>query len=185
MLLRWVHNLLQSIFCVFLANDIYAPQFYAMLLPPTNVVCEGYVFTGVCLSTGGVYSQGRVCSQRGSAPRGMSVPRGVCSQGGLFPERGVSRPTPKGEVEEDLVQAHTQGGSWRGSGLGPPMATAAGSTHPTGMPYCCECGCLLGGYLFICGGFLIYMHIHIYITLPICLTSVKHAKLKEKMAFPT
>ena len=23
------------------------------LLPPANVVCEGYVFTGVCLSTGG------------------------------------------------------------------------------------------------------------------------------------
>ena len=22
-------------------------------LPPANVVCEGYVFTGVCLSTGG------------------------------------------------------------------------------------------------------------------------------------
>ena len=25
------------------------------LLPPTNEVCEGYVFTGVCLSTGGVW----------------------------------------------------------------------------------------------------------------------------------
>ena len=25
-----------------------------LLLPPANVVCEGYVFTGVCLSTGGV-----------------------------------------------------------------------------------------------------------------------------------
>ena len=24
-----------------------------LLLPPANVVCEGYVFTGVCLSTGG------------------------------------------------------------------------------------------------------------------------------------
>ena len=24
------------------------------LLPPANVVCEGYVFTGVCLSTGGM-----------------------------------------------------------------------------------------------------------------------------------
>ena len=31
--------------------------------------------------------------------------------------RGIwSRPTPKGEVEGDLVQAHTQGGSWGGSG---------------------------------------------------------------------
>ena len=25
-----------------------------VLLPPANEVCEGYVFTGVCLSTGGV-----------------------------------------------------------------------------------------------------------------------------------
>ena len=24
------------------------------LLPPANVICEGYVFTGVCLSTGWV-----------------------------------------------------------------------------------------------------------------------------------
>ena len=24
-----------------------------LLLPPANEVCEGYVFTGVCLSTGG------------------------------------------------------------------------------------------------------------------------------------
>ena len=29
-----------------------APQF----LPPANLVCEGYVFTGVCLSRGGVLS---------------------------------------------------------------------------------------------------------------------------------
>ena len=32
----------------------------SFLLPPANTVCEGYVFTGVCLSTGGVclWSQG-------------------------------------------------------------------------------------------------------------------------------
>ena len=28
--------------------------FTVTLLPPTNEVCEGYVFTGVCLSTRGV-----------------------------------------------------------------------------------------------------------------------------------
>ena len=40
---------------------------------------------------------------------------------------GVSRPTAKGEVEGDLVQAN----------LPPPMtATAAGGTHPTGMHSC-------------------------------------------------
>ena len=27
-------------------------------LPPANEVCEGYVFTGVCLSTGGVHGCG-------------------------------------------------------------------------------------------------------------------------------
>ena len=45
--------------------------------------CEGYVFTGVCLSTvggcllpGSTWSQGGVCSQRG---------RGICSRGGGIP----------------------------------------------------------------------------------------------------
>ena len=28
-------------------------DFGRILLPPANEVCEGYVFTGVCLSTGG------------------------------------------------------------------------------------------------------------------------------------
>ena len=43
---------------------------------------------------------------------------GACS-------RGVSRPTPKGEVEGDQVQANPS-----------PMATAAGSMHPTGIHSC-------------------------------------------------
>ena len=54
------------------------------------------MFTGVCLSTGG------------------AIP--ACFAAGL---EGVSRPTAKGEVEGDLVQAHTQGGSGGGSGPGP------------------------------------------------------------------
>ena len=69
---------------------------------------------------------------------------------------GVSRPTAKGEVEGDLVQAHTQGGNLGGSGWGVPAprgdtcggacfggggdplvtATAVGGTHPTGMHSC-------------------------------------------------
>ena len=32
----------------------YNPSISELLLPPANVVCEGYVFTGVCLSTGGM-----------------------------------------------------------------------------------------------------------------------------------
>ena len=78
---------------------------------------------------------------------------------GIWLVGGVSRPTPKGEVERDLarrgLQAHTQGGSWGGSSQGglqahtragvypsmhwgrtPLMATAAVGTHPTGMHSC-------------------------------------------------
>ena len=65
------------------------------LLPPANVVCEGYVFTGVCLSTGGVlhpggFSIGGVLHPRGGSPsvggspsrRGS--PSGQCA-GGTHP----------------------------------------------------------------------------------------------------
>ena len=55
------------------------------------------MFTGVCLSTVGVLSQYALQ---------------VVSQHALQQvSGGVSKPTPKGEVEGDLVQAHTQGGS--------------------------------------------------------------------------
>ena len=44
-------------------------------LPPANEVCEGYVFTGVCLSggcawQGGVHSRGHVCGRGACAWRG-------------------------------------------------------------------------------------------------------------------
>ena len=43
--------------------------------PPANEVCEGYVFTGVCLSTGG----GDVCGRAGACTAG-----GGCAwQGGV------------------------------------------------------------------------------------------------------
>ena len=77
----------------------YTSYWNAFLFPPANVVCKGYVFTGVCLSTGGCYP---------SMPCSRSLgEEGVVSQHALQ----VSRPTPKGEVEGDLVQAHTQRGS--------------------------------------------------------------------------
>ena len=71
----------------------YGYPFFVMrqFLPPTNVVCEGYVFTGVCLSMGGSQSQ-----QGGSPSGGFSIrggggspSRGVFIQGGS-PSRGVS-----------------------------------------------------------------------------------------------
>ena len=36
-----------------------------------------------------------------------------------YPSMPLSRPTPKGEIEGDQVQAHIQGGNWGGSGPGP------------------------------------------------------------------
>ena len=53
-----------------------------LLLPPANVVCECYVFTGVCLSTGG----------GGSPSRGVLHPRGVLHLGGVLHPRGVLHP---------------------------------------------------------------------------------------------
>ena len=40
------------------------------LLPPANEVCEGYVFTGVCLSTGG----GLPHCMLGYTPPGQNLP---------------------------------------------------------------------------------------------------------------
>ena len=55
-----------------------------IFLPPANEVCEGYVFTGVCLSTG------EVSVHRGSVSRGVSV-QGVSVQGVLCPGGSLSR----------------------------------------------------------------------------------------------
>ena len=46
-----------------------------LLLPPANEVCEGYVFTGVCLSTG--------CVCVGGVWQGGVHGRGVCMVGGM------------------------------------------------------------------------------------------------------
>ena len=61
-------------------------------LPPANKAWGKVIFSQACVKNS-------VHRWEGSGPRG------ACSRG------GVSRPTPKGEVEEDLVQGHTQGGS--------------------------------------------------------------------------
>ena len=37
----------------FIQLDLSQSKAVHRLLPPANEVCEGYVFTGVCLSTGG------------------------------------------------------------------------------------------------------------------------------------
>ena len=51
------------------------------LLPPANEVCEGYVFTGVYLSTGGACMAGGRAWQGGMCAGGMHD-RGACVAGG-------------------------------------------------------------------------------------------------------
>ena len=74
-------------------------------LLPANEVCEGYVFTHVCLSTG-----------------------------------GVSRPTPRGDVEgsdQGGLQAHIRGGCWGvwpGRSPGPHLGGSSPSPHLGGSP---------------------------------------------------
>ena len=76
------------------------------LLPPGNEVCEGYVFTGVCLSTvGGVPGQvhpqggtppGQIHSTWAGIPPGRYTPRQVQAAGQVHPS---SRCTiPPGQV---------------------------------------------------------------------------------------
>ena len=62
---------------------------FLSFLPPANVVCEGYVFTGVCLSTGGGSP-----SRGGLHPRGVLHPRGGSSPswGGVSPSQGGLHP---------------------------------------------------------------------------------------------
>ena len=127
-------------------------KLHLYLLLPANVVCEGYVFIGVCLSTGGgipAYIAGGIPACLAAGPQGRGW---YPSMNWRFPAHsqrgslggsggGDSRSTPKGEVEGDLVQAHNQGGSWGGSGQ--RGASGGGVSAPGGMP--APGGCLLRG----------------------------------------
>ena len=64
----------------------------AYLLLPANKVCKGHVFTGVCLSTGGMHGRGAcmgVCMAGGMfgghAWQGACVTGGVCVAGVCMP----------------------------------------------------------------------------------------------------
>ena len=70
------------------------------------------MFTGVCLVVGGAWSWGGIWSWGWGGGSGPSMPYRFLGPHPRGKLRGVwSRPTSKGEVEGDLVQAHTQGGS--------------------------------------------------------------------------
>ena len=77
---------------IFLTSTSY--QTNQIYLSPANEVCEGYVFTGVRLSTGGL-CQGGLCPG-GALPMGVSVQRASLSKGVSF--QGVFvRETPRAE----------------------------------------------------------------------------------------
>ena len=99
--------------------------------------CEGYVFTGVCLSTGGGLLQagvpgpgGCLVPGEGSASGGMPGPGGgVCSSGVPGPGGSAPRGVPGpgwGVVSQHALRQTPPG----------ETATAADGTHPTGMHSC-------------------------------------------------
>ena len=91
---------------------------------------QGNMFTGVCLSKWGCHPSMH-CSQHPNTPCSRSP--GPHLRGKW--RRIWSRPTAKGEVEGDLVQAHSQGGNWGESAWGVPS--------PRGVPG--PGGCLVLG----------------------------------------
>ena len=68
-------------FCPYLsASERLTFDWNAFLLPPANEVCKGYVFTHVCLSTGGHVCQG-VCMAGGHVWQGACMAGGVHGKG--------------------------------------------------------------------------------------------------------
>ena len=125
---------------------LYHPGLAWIFLPPANEVCEGYVFTGVCLSTwGGMCgcSRGGMCGCSGGVLGMHGCSRGGlhgCSRGGMcgcsqgacvVAPKGTCMVAPRGHVwllqgacmGYDKIQRYDQ---W------------AGGTHPNGMHSCFE-----------------------------------------------
>ena len=72
---------------------LWEGDFITHLLPPANEVCKGYVFTGVCLSTGGGVAYQHALQVVFQHALQQVSRGGVVSQHALQ----VSRPTPKEE----------------------------------------------------------------------------------------
>ena len=125
-----------------------------VLLRPTNEVCEGYVFTGVCLSTRGVYSAcngaggclprrrlSMGCLPRGCLPRAClpsgCLPRGVCP-GGVYPggclPRGVSVQGDRAGVCPVKVSAQGEGGVFPGEVCLPREVCLPGGVYHISTP---------------------------------------------------
>ena len=111
-----------------------------LLLPPANEVCEGYVFTRVCLSTGeylGRHPQASTPPWAGTPP-GQLTPLGryTHSLGRCTPQAG----TPPGQVHHPSGQVHHPSGQVlpRGrytSRTGTPPATVHAGIRSTSRRY--------------------------------------------------
>ena len=112
--------------------DVCHLFFYHFYHPQRS--CEGYVFTGVCLSKGGVVSQHALQQVSRGVCLVWGMPGlGVCSGGCLVWGRGA---WPRGTGIPACTEADPPG----------EMATAADGMHPTGMHSCClffffQCQC--------------------------------------------
>ena len=115
-----------------------------LLLPPANEVCEGYVFTGVCLSTGGGDSTCAGTPPRSAPGRYTPTPQQVHPQtstpllAGTPPGRyPPPRQVPPGRYTPQQVhppgQFPPQGRYTPRSQCMLGYGQQAGGTHPTGM----------------------------------------------------
>ena len=122
------------------------------LLPPANVVCESYVFTGVCLSTGGVSQQGDPWEggtpRQGDPPAGRPPWQGDPPEGGP-PGRKTPHPPPWKEAPPGR-ETPRQGDHPPAERPPPPPPDGywyasywTGGTHPTGMHSCLLVICLV------------------------------------------
>ena len=100
------------------------------LLPPANEVCEGYVFTGVCLSTGwrawrgcmaGACMAGGACVVGGMCGRGACVAGGHAWQGGMHCMAGAC-----------MAGGHAWQGAYMAGGMHAEGACMAGGMHGGG-----------------------------------------------------
>ena len=104
-------------------------------LPSANEVCKGYVFTRVCLYTGGCLGLGPGGRLRGLVGRCLGPDPG--GRLGVWPGEGVSRPRPRGMLG-GLAGGCVQAQAWSRTPA-QQTATAVGGMHPTGMHSCYKC----------------------------------------------
>ena len=117
-MIGWIENIANT-YMITNTNDYH-------LLLPANAVCEGNVFTGVCLSTG-------ECKRWGGyvTGEGVCMAEGACVAGGTCMAGGVH-----GGGACVAGEHAWWGCAWQGACVAGEMATAAYGTHPTGMHSC-------------------------------------------------